>query len=147
MIVDHLQVGGIQENKLILSLANLENIFKICKESGANLIVDISTTFSLLADDYFKNNKNFHYLVSDLRYYAGVDTVRTAAILSNDLNEHSKALVCVNAIGAAAQPMDCFLTIRGLKTLAIRIDDQKERAIELQRSINSKGKLALTFDA
>ena len=64
--------------------------------------MDISSTFSLSASDYLKKNKNYQYLVSDLRYYAGVDTVKTAAILSNNQNDHAKALLSVNAIGAAA---------------------------------------------
>jgi cystathionine beta-lyase/cystathionine gamma-synthase len=42
-----------------------------------------------------------------------------------------------NATGAILDPQDSWLTIRGLKTLALRLERQKENALEIARWLSS----------
>ncbi|NDJ52689.1 MAG: cystathionine gamma-synthase, partial [Chloroflexi bacterium] len=40
-----------------------------------------------------------------------------------------------NAVGAVPAPLDCFLTLRGIKTLALRMERHCQNALELARML------------
>ncbi len=66
---------------------------------------------------------DFDYLISDLSYYAGMDNQKVAAIMSNTQDLHDKMKTNVVGIGSIVQPTDAYFEMRGLKTLAIRLDE------------------------
>ncbi len=43
------------------------------------------------------------------------------AIVLNDVESHERLKFLQKAVGAVSGPMDCFLTLRGIKTLALRM--------------------------
>ncbi|MBA2269028.1 MAG: PLP-dependent transferase [Chthoniobacterales bacterium] len=50
-----------------------------------------------------------------------------------------------NAVGAIAGPFDSFLALRGLKTLALRMERHSENALEIARSLHGEKKIKAIF--
>ncbi|MFW9930735.1 MAG: trans-sulfuration enzyme family protein, partial [Candidatus Thorarchaeota archaeon] len=57
----------------------------------------------------------------------------------NDLYENIKFIQ--NAVGAVPGPMDCWLTIMGIKTLSLRMKKQEENAKEIVTFLNNHPKI------
>lgn len=45
----------------------------------------------------------------------------------------------INATGCGLPPFDCFLLLRGIKTLAVRMDRQQSNAMEIAHFLQSNG--------
>ncbi len=57
-----------------------------------------------------------------------------------ELNERLKFLQ--NAVGAVPSPLDCWLVLRGLKTLALRMERHSDNALKLARWLERHPKVA-----
>lgn len=70
-------------------------------------------------------------LHSTTKYLGGhSDAVGGAVLTSND-EAHDKLKYHQNAVGAVPGPMDCFLVLRGVKTLAVRMRQHCENAMRI----------------
>ena len=58
---------------------------------------------------------------SATKYLAGHSDVILGSIVVNDDTLHQRLAFIQNASGAVPGPMDCFLTLRGIKTLHVRM--------------------------
>ncbi len=70
---------------------------------------------------------------STTKYIGGHSDVVGGAIILNDETMHVRLAFLQNAIGAVPGPMDCFLTLRGIKTLAIRMKTHCENAMRVSQ--------------
>lgn len=68
-------------------------------------------------------------LHSTTKYIGGHSDVVGGALILNDEDMFVRLAFLQNAIGAVPGPMDCFLTLRGIKTLAIRMERHCENAL------------------
>ncbi len=68
-------------------------------------------------------------LHSTTKYLGGHSDVVGGAIQTSDGPLFEKLKFLQNAAGAVPGPMDCFLVLRGLKTLAVRMDRHGENAL------------------
>lgn len=68
---------------------------------------------------------------STTKYLGGHSDVVGGAILLNDDAIYERLKFLQNAIGAIPGPMDCWLVLRGLKTLALRMDRHAHNALEI----------------
>lgn len=66
---------------------------------------------------------------STTKYLGGHSDVVGGAALMNDAALHERLKFLQNAAGAVPGPMDCFLVLRGVKTLAVRMDRHGENAL------------------
>ena len=113
----------------LLTVVDIEAICEIVHELGGLVVVD--NTF---ATPYLQQPLELGADVvvhSATKYIGGHSDVVGGFVATNDeaLAEH---LVFVqNAVGAVASPFDCYLAMRGVKTLAVRMDRhcQNARAI------------------
>ncbi len=55
------------------------------------------------------------------------------ALVVNDDTLHEKLAFIQNASGAVPGPMDCFLTLKGIKTLAVRMQRHCENATHIAK--------------
>jgi cystathionine gamma-synthase/cystathionine gamma-lyase len=110
----------------LLKLADIAKIAALAKAYAARLVVDntfaspaLQTPLELGADVV---------LHSTTKFINGHADVVGGALLSSDreLCEHLAFLQ--NAIGAVPSPFDCYLVLRGLKTLAVRMQRHVESA-------------------
>jgi cystathionine gamma-synthase len=115
----------------LLGVADLAALATLAKDNGALLVVD--NTF---ATPYLQQPLGFgaDVVVHSTTKYAGghSDVVGGALITASD--ELGAAVATFqNSTGATAGPFDAYLTLRGLKTLAVRMDrhcDNAERIVE-----------------
>jgi cystathionine gamma-lyase len=67
-------------------------------------------------------------LHSTTKYLGGHSDVVGGALVTNDDGLHDRLRFLQNSIGATPGPMDCFLVLRGTKTLHVRMDRHIENA-------------------
>jgi cystathionine gamma-lyase len=80
-------------------------------------------------------------LHSVTKYIAGhADTVGGVVMTSNDAH-YERMKFHQNAAGAIMGPFDAFLTMRGVKTLALRVERQCENALQLAQYLEQHSKV------
>ena len=115
----------------LLNIVDIEAIAGVAHEAGALLVVD--NTF---ASPYLQQPLTLGadiVLHSTTKYCGGHSDVVGGAVVVRDLEIAEQIGFHHNAIGAIAGPFDAWLTLRGLKTLAVRMDrhcDNAERVVE-----------------
>ncbi len=70
---------------------------------------------------------------STTKYLNGHSDVVGGAIVTNDAALHERLRYLQNAVGAVPGPMDCFLVLRGLKTLHLRMERHSTNALHIAR--------------
>ena len=70
---------------------------------------------------------------STTKYISGHSDVIGGALITKESSLHEKYAFYQNAVGAVAGPFDCWLGLRGLKTLAVRMKKHEENAIQIAR--------------
>jgi len=115
----------------MLGIADIETLAGIAHEAGALLVVD--NTF---ASPYLQQPLTLGADVvvhSTTKYVGGHSDVVGGALVVRDLDLAERITFHQNALGAVPGPFDAFLTHRGLKTLAVRMDrhcDNAEAVVE-----------------
>ncbi len=110
----------------LLKIIDIEQITRSCKQK--DVLVCVDNTF---ASPYLQNPLDVGadiVMHSVTKYLGGhSDTVMGALIVNND-NLAARLKFIQNATGAVPGPQDCFLVLRGLKTLHIRMQRHCENA-------------------
>lgn len=103
-----------------LTLADIEAIARICREHGILTVVD--NTF---ATPYLQTPLTLGVDIvvhSTTKYISGHSDVIGGALITNDLEIGQHVFEYSKTVGAVPSPFDCWLTLRGLKTMALRMD-------------------------
>lgn len=79
---------------------------------------------------------------STTKYLSGHNDVVGGAIIVRDTSLHERFAFLQNGVGAVPGPFDCWLTLRGLKTLALRMQAHSTNALAIARHL--EGHPALT---
>ncbi|NOG48071.1 MAG: cystathionine gamma-synthase [Chloroflexi bacterium] len=72
---------------------------------------------------------------SSTKYLGGHSDVVGGVVALNDPDIYARLKFLQNAIGAVPGPMDCFLTLRGIKTLGVRIERHSSNATAVARML------------
>jgi cystathionine beta-lyase/cystathionine gamma-synthase len=70
---------------------------------------------------------------SSTKYLGGHSDVVGGVLALNDTDTYQQLKFLQNAVGAVPGPLDCFLVLRGLKTLGIRIERHSANALTIAR--------------
>lgn len=103
----------------LLKVVDIEAAARIAHEAGAWCVVD--NTF---ASPYLQQPISLGADVvihSATKYLGGHSDVVAGAVVTTDQEMHERLAFLQNAAGAVPGPQDCFLVLRGLKTLAVRM--------------------------
>ena len=73
---------------------------------------------------------------STTKYLGGHSDVVGGAILTSDADLHQRLSFQQNAAGAVPGPLDCFLVLRGIKTLAVRMDRHASNALAVAQFLS-----------
>ena len=84
-------------------------------------------------------------LHSVTKYLNGHSDMLGGALVMNDDELAEQIRFLQNASGAVPGPMDCFLALRGTKTLAVRMQRHEENARELSRVLAAHPRVSATF--
>ncbi|UCC79043.1 MAG: cystathionine gamma-synthase [Candidatus Zixiibacteriota bacterium] len=109
-----------------LKVTDLKEASAIAKKHKALMVVD--NTFM---SPYFQRPLELGadiVLHSTTKYIAGHSDIIGGAIVANDSDLAEKLYFIQNAAGAVPGPMDCFLTLRGIKTLHLRMERHEHNA-------------------
>jgi cystathionine beta-lyase/cystathionine gamma-synthase len=112
-----------------LKIVDLAALADIAHEAGAQLAVD--NTF---ASPYLQQPIRFgadFVIHSTTKYIGGHSDVVGGAILTTDSAAYEQLKFLQNAIGAVPGPLDCFLTLRGIKTLPLRMERHSSNAMKI----------------
>ena len=115
----------------LLNIGDIEALAAVAHDAGALLVVD--NTF---ASPYLQQPLTLGADVvvhSTTKYCGGHSDVVGGALVVRDLELAERIEFHQNAIGAVAGPFDAWLTLRGLKTLGVRMDrhcDNAEQVVE-----------------
>jgi cystathionine gamma-synthase len=104
----------------LLSVIDLASLAEVAHEAGALLVVD--NTF---ASPYLQRPLDFGadaVVHSTTKYIGGHSDVVGGAVVLRDAAYADDIAFTQNATGAVAGPFDSWLTLRGIKTLAVRMD-------------------------
>ena len=78
---------------------------------------------------------------STTKYINGHSDVVGGAIVVSDPQLAEKIGFLQNAMGTCAGPQDCFLVLRGIKTLAVRMEEHNRNALEVARWLEKHPKV------
>lgn len=110
-------------------LLNIIDIAAVCKLAKANnILVCVDNTF---ASPYLQNPLDLGadlVLHSATKYLGGHSDVVHGAIVAKSKEQYEQLKFIQNASGAVPGPMDCFLILRGIKTLHLRVQRSCENA-------------------
>jgi cystathionine gamma-lyase len=104
----------------LLRIVDIAAIAQITKARGVTLVVD--NTF---ASPYLQNPLDLGADIvvhSVTKYIGGHSDTVMGAIITNDDDTASRLKFIQNACGAVPGPQDCFLALRGIKTLHVRME-------------------------
>ncbi len=110
----------------LLQLVDLRAVAGIARRHGARLVAD--NTF---ASPYFQRPLTQGadlVLHSTTKYVSGHSDVIGGAVLTNDEQLNEQLRFYSNATGAVPGPWDCWLSLRGVKTLAVRMRQHEANA-------------------
>lgn len=116
----------------LLGIADIETLASIAHDGDALLVVD--NTF---ASPYLQQPLALGADVvvhSTTKYVGGHSDVIGGALIARDTTLGEELTYHQNAMGAVAGPFDAWLTLRGVKTLGVRMDrhcDNAERVVDL----------------
>ncbi|GHC67017.1 cystathionine gamma-synthase [Streptomyces cinnamoneus] len=116
----------------LLGITDIAAVAAVAHEAGAKLVVD--NTF---ASPYLQQPLALGADVvvhSTTKYMGGHSDVVGGALITSDAGLGEELAFHQNAMGAVAGPFDSWLTLRGIKTLAVRMDRHTanaERVVEM----------------
>jgi len=119
----------------LLSIVDLRALAEIAHDAGALLVTD--NTF---ASPYLQRPLDLGADVvvhSTTKYLGGHSDVVGGAVILRDATCADELAYTQNATGAVAGPFDSWLTLRGLKTLAVRMDRHCANAARIAQMLES----------
>lgn len=128
----------------MLKLADLTTIAAICRERGIISVADNTFASPRIQRPL---EHGFDVVVhSTTKYLNGhSDIIGGIAIVGGEQHQaavREQLAFLQNSVGAIAGPFDSFLALRGVKTLALRVDRHSENALELAYWLEQHPKVA-----
>jgi len=126
-----------------LKIFDIEEISKISHTKNAIVVVD--NTF---ASPYFQKPLlcGADIVVhSTTKYINGHSDIIGGAVVLNNEELYKKILLAQKSIGAVPSPFDSWLTLRGLKTLAVRMQQHEKNAFHVARFLEKHTNVEKVF--
>jgi cystathionine beta-lyase len=127
----------------LFRISDIRALSSIAKEAGAYLAVDNS-----MLSPVFQRPLNLGADVvihSATKFLCGHSDVTAGALITNDPALHRQFSFQQNAEGAGLSPFESWLLLRGLKTLALRVERQNSSAEQIARFLESRAEVKQVF--
>jgi cystathionine beta-lyase/cystathionine gamma-synthase len=127
----------------LMNITDIKAIAAISKKAGALLCVD--NTF---ASPYLQNPLDLGadlVMHSATKYLSGHSDVIQGCLVMNDADLREKLYFIQKSCGAVPGPMDCFLVLRGIKTLAVRMKAHCENGEKIAHWLKANPKVAKVY--
>ena len=119
----------------LLKLIDIASIVNIAKKN--NVLVVVDNTF---ATPFFQKPLKLGadiVMHSTTKYLNGHSDVIGGAVIINDKGLYDKLRFLQNAVGVVPGPFDCFLVLRGIKTLAVRMERHENNAMKIAQFLEN----------
>ncbi|MFA6568003.1 MAG: PLP-dependent aspartate aminotransferase family protein [Victivallales bacterium] len=127
----------------LLKISDIAKIAEVSKSSKALLVVD--NTF---LSPFFQKPLSLGADIivhSTTKYIAGHSDIIGGATVTSNEEAHEAMKFYQNAGGAVPGVLDCWLTLRGLKTLAVRMKEHEANSIYLAKWLQTHPKIKKVF--
>ncbi len=117
----------------LLSLADIAAVSRLAHQHGPDILLAVDNTF---ATPYLQRPLELGadlVIHSTTKYLGGHSDVVGGAMVGRDAALHERLAFLQNAAGAVPGPMDCFLTLRGIKTLPVRMERHSANALAIAK--------------
>lgn len=127
----------------LFRISDIRELSRIAREVGALLAVDNS-----MLSPVFQRPLNFGadiVIHSATKFLCGHSDVTAGAVITDDKSVHEEIAFQQNAEGSGLSPFESWLLIRGLKTLALRIERQNESARKIAEFLQSSPSISRVY--
>lgn len=124
----------------LMHICDLRKVSGVATDAGALTVVD--NTF---ASPYLQNPLDLGASVvvhSATKYIGGHSDVVGGALMLNDEETFEAVKFNQNALGAVPSPFDCFLVLRGAKTLHLRMERSSDNAAKVAEYLSGHPKFS-----
>ncbi len=127
----------------LLAIVDIEKVSAMAKKRGIPVVVD--NTF---ATPYLQRPLDLGATIvvhSVTKYLGGHSDVIGGAIATSDQGWYERIKFVQNSAGGVPGPMDSYLTLRGIKTLCVRMDRHTENAMAIAELLQGHPKVKKVF--
>lgn len=127
----------------LLHISPIAALAELAHSREAKLVVD--NTF---ATPYLQNPLEMEADIvvhSATKYLGGHSDVVMGAVMLNDAEAYERLRFLQNAVGGVPGPMDCFLVLRGIKTLPLRMQKHSENAQKIAEFLATHPKVSRVY--
>lgn len=117
-----------------LRVTDISHVVSLAKTVGAKVVVDNTFSTSYIQQPLELGADAVVY--SGTKYFGGHSDVLAGFIVTNDSEWYASLKIASKALGNPLSPFDSYSIIRGIKTLAIRLDRQQENALKLRELLS-----------
>jgi cystathionine beta-lyase/cystathionine gamma-synthase len=122
-------------------LLQIADVAALAQTASGKVLVGVDNTFAspaiqqplLLGADIVMH--------SSTKYLGGHSDVVGGLVALNDEAVYDQLKFLQNAVGAVPGPMDCFLTLRGIKTLGIRMERHSHNAMQIAQFLEDRAEV------
>jgi cystathionine beta-lyase/cystathionine gamma-synthase len=126
-------------------LLNIIDIAEAAELKPKNVILAVDNTF---ASPYFQNPLDLGAEIvvhSTTKYIGGHSDIIGGAVITNDPELDETLRFQQYAVGGVPSPFDCYLTQRGLKTLAVRMERHQFNAFRVSEFLKGRSDVEKVF--
>ncbi len=127
----------------LLKLSDIQTLSQLAHERSITVAVDNTFASPYLQQPILLGADIA--LHSTTKYINGHSDSVGGAIMLSDSQLHKQLRFFQNAAGAILSPFDSFLTLRGIKTLAVRMEKHSSNAMEIAEFLSSHQKVKSTI--
>lgn len=126
-----------------LKISDIKSIANIAKRTDALLVVDntfaspISQTPLLLGADIVVH--------SATKYLGGHSDLTAGIVVARDKAVAEQIKFIQNASGGVLSPWDCFLVIRGIETIELRVHRQSANALDIAKYLRTRPEVSAVY--
>ena len=127
----------------MMNIIDIKSVVDLVK--GKDILVAVDNTF---ASSYIQQPLKMGadiVMHSATKYLAGHSDVILGALIINDKNLAERLKFIQNASGAVCGPMDSFLTLRGIKTLHVRMQRHCENTAQIANFLKESMKIEKVY--
>jgi cystathionine gamma-lyase len=123
----------------LLSVVDIQRVCEGAAARGVPVVVDNTFATPYLQQPLALGATMVVHSVT--KYLGGHSDVVGGAVITSDDAWHERVAFVQNSAGGVPGPMDCFLTLRGTKTLAVRMDRHSDNAMAIAEHLAGHSKV------
>lgn len=127
----------------LMNITDIAEVAAIAKNNNALLCVD-NTFASPNLQNPLDSGADL-VMHSSTKYLGGHSDVIQGALIMNDENLRDQLYFLQKSCGAVPGPMDCFLVLRGIKTLGVRMKQHCENGKRIAEFLNTHNKIKKVY--